>query len=71
MKDSVDALQSGSNRQRVANIRVDKLGRGIKKSGRVCSMHLRHQQIQDPHPMPTLDQGVGQMRADKAGAAGN
>ena len=65
MKDSVDALQSGSTASG-ANIRVDKLGRGIK-IWRVCSMHLRHQQIQDPHPMPTLDQGVGQMRADKAG----
>jgi hypothetical protein len=71
VKDCVDPIKSRSNCLRIAHIRANKLGRRIKKSRRVISMNLGHKQIQHAHAMPALNQSIGQMRADKTGAAGN
>jgi hypothetical protein len=71
MKDRVDIIKSRSNRLRIAHIRANKLGGRIKKSGRVVSVNLGHEQIQHADAMSALNQGIGQMRADKAGSAGD
>lgn len=71
MKDRVDAFKRGSNSLRIANVRANKLGRRIKEFGRAVSMHLGYQQIQHADAMPTLNQRIGQMRADKTCPAGN
>jgi len=71
MKDGVDTFKSRSNCLRIAHVSVNKLGRWIEKPGRVVSMNLGDEQVQHAHAMPPLNQSIGQVRADKPGAAGN
>ena len=71
MKDRIHALQGGIDGLSIAHIAVNKFGFRIHVLRQTVAVDLRNQQIKDAHSVAPLDECVGKMRPNKAGASGN
>ena len=71
MKDRIHALQGAIDGLLIAHIAVNKFGFRIHVLRRTVAVDLRNQQIKDAHSVALLDECIGKMRPNKAGASGN
>ena len=72
MKDNVNAIECSIHNLTIANITLDEFGPGVYIRGlRIVAVYLRHERIDDPHTMSSIDKGIHEMGADKTGATSN
>jgi hypothetical protein len=74
--DRVDRAALGqrpAHRQRVAHVAAHQLDLGseVGRAPLRLAVDLGQQAVEDPDPVPPLQQEVGEVRADEAGAAGD
>ena len=67
---AVTPSSARSSTSRIAHVALDELGALVEIVGPLAVRRFE-QQVEDPHVVTLLEQGVDDVRADEAGAAGD
>src|SRR5205085_2711009 len=71
MKNYVDSFERTIDDLTIAHITLNEFGAWVNVGRRgIFAVHLRHERIENSHTIFALDNGIDQVRADKAGAPG-